>query len=174
MPPSLPLALRAGPRPGVSELYTAMLVVGATLSFGGLVTAAAVAQFNASAGGESLAASAEQASMGKQISLVYGTVVAGSGGCTPTYKGPDGGTYTEGKSYALVLYDYGSASFTPYEIFNNSTMLSVGGYSTVAAASPGRSAGPVSNTLTLASCAHPAGQTFVLVDASGDEVTIGT
>ncbi len=151
-----------------------MLMVGATLSFGSIVTVAAVGQFNASASGESQAASALQASVGKQISLVYGTVTAGSGACTKTYTGPDGGTYTEGKSYTIVLYNYGSVSFTPNEVFDNGTLLAVGGYATLTAASPGQSAAPTSIALALASCAHPAGQTFLLVDTSGDEVTIGT
>jgi hypothetical protein len=145
-----------------------MLMVGVTLSFGSVITAAAVQQFNASTSGEAFAASAEQASVGKQISLVYGTVVAGSGGCTTTYKGPDGGTYTEGKSYTLVLYNYGSVPFTPDEVFDNGTLLAVGAYSTVPAS------GLASNTLTLVSCAHPAGQTILLVDSSGVEISVGT
>ena len=161
-------------RVAVSELYATMLMVGATLSFGGLITAAAVGQFSASANGDSLAASAQQASAGKQVSLVYGTVTAGSGGCTATYKGPDGNSYTEGRSYALALDDYGSVSFTPVEVFDNGTLLAVGGYPTISAAQPGQSSSPVSITLTLASCARPSGQTFLLIDASGDEVTIGT
>jgi uncharacterized membrane protein len=145
-----------------------MLMVGATLSFGSLITAAAIAQFNAAASGASLVASAEQASVGRQVSLVYGTVVAGSGGCTATYKGPDGGTYTQGKTYTLVLYNYGSVSFTPDEVFDNGTLLAVGGYSTIPAS------GLTSNSFTLASCAHPAGQTFLLVDTSGDEISVET
>jgi hypothetical protein len=161
-------------RYAVSELYAAMLMIGVTLSFGGLVTAAAVDQFSATTGGESLAASAQQASVGKQISLVYGTVTAGSGGCTSTYRGPDGNTYAEGKTYTLVLYDFGSASFTPGEVFDNGTLLAVEGYATIASSQPGQSPSPVSNTLTLTACAHPAGQTFLLVDASGDEITVGT
>jgi hypothetical protein len=145
-----------------------MLMVGVTLSFGSIVTAAAIQEFNASAGGAYLVASAEQSAVGKQISLVYGTVSAGSGGCTTTYKGPDGGTYTEGKAYTLVLYDYGSVPFTPDEVFDNGTLLAVGGYSTIPAS------GLASNALTLAACAHPAGQTFLLVDSSGVEISFGT
>jgi hypothetical protein len=145
-----------------------MLMVGATLSFGSLVTAAAIQQFNATASGASLVASAEQASVGKQVSLVYGTVTAGSGSCTATYRGPDGGTYTEGKAYTLALYNYGSDSFTPDEVFDNGTLLAVGGYPAIPPS------GLVSIPLTLASCAHPAGQTFLLVDTSGVEITVGT
>jgi hypothetical protein len=149
-------------------------MVGVTLAFGGVVTAMAVSELDASASGNSLASYVQQASVGKQVSLIYGAVVAGSGSCTATYEGPDGNSYVEGKTYVLVLFDYGGVTFSPYEVFDNNTMLSVGGYSAITAGSPGQGASPVSNTLTLTSCAHPAGQTFLLVDTSGDEVTVGT
>ena len=161
-------------RPAVSELYSSVLMIGVTLVFGGIVTSAAVGQFNGSTSGGALGVQEQEASAGKQVSIVYGTVVAGSGGCTSTYEGPDGGSYAEGKTYLLVLYDYGSVSFTPYEVFDNGTLLAVGGYSTVSAQSGGDSPGPVSNTLALPSCAHPGGQSFVLIDEAGDEVALGT
>jgi len=161
-------------RRGVSELYSSVLMIAVTLVFGGIVTSAAVGQFDGSTSGGALGVKEQEASVGKQVSLVYGTVVAGSGGCTSTYSGPGGGSYAEGKTYLLVLFDYGSVPFTPYEVFDNGTLLAVGGYSTVAAQSAGDPPGPVSNTLTLASCAHPAGQSFLLIDAAGDEVAVGT
>jgi hypothetical protein len=113
-------------------------------------------------------AAAQQASAGKLVSLVYDTVVQGSGGCSVAYGG-----YTEGTVFTVALYNYGTVSFTPAEVFDNATLLSSGSWS----GAPSNSVTPGSMTtftLTLMSCAHPAGQTFVLVDASGDEVTIGT
>ena len=158
----------------MSELYASLLMIGVTLSFGGAVVSIAAGQFQATTGGSSQAAFAQQEQVGKLVTLVYGTVVQGSGGCTATYEGPDGGTYLEGKSYVLALYDYGSVSFAPAEVFDNGTLLSAGGFSAIAAAQPGQSAGPVANVLTLPSCAHPSGQALVLVDTSGDEIENGT
>jgi len=149
-------------------------MVGVTLAFGGVITSVAIGQFNAATGAGTLGAKSQEASAGKQVSLVYGTVVAGSGGCTSTYRGSDGGTYTEGKDYVLVLYDYGSVPFTPYEVFDNGSLLAVGGYSTVNVSSGGEAPSPVSNTLVLPSCSRPSGQAFLLVDIAGDEVSIGT
>jgi hypothetical protein len=161
-------------RSGVSELYSSILMVGVTLAFGSVVTSAAIAQFNGSTGGGALEVKAQEATAGKQVSLVYGTVVAGSGGCTAAYRGPDGRAYTEGRTYVLVLYDFGSVPFTPYEVFDNSTLLSVGGYATIAAQTGGQASTPVADTLALDACAHPAGQSFLLIDAAGDEVAVGT
>lgn len=159
-----------GRRRGVSELYASVLMIGVTLSFGSIVASAAVSQFQASTQGDSQSVLAQEASVGKQVALVYGTVVQGSGGCTATYVGAGGGTYLEGKSYVLALYDYGSASFAPAEVFDNGTLLPPGGYAVIAADGPG----PVSDSLALAACARPSGQTFLLVDASGDELTVAT
>jgi flagellin-like protein len=161
-------------RRGVSELYASILMVGVTLAFGGIVTSLAAGQFDSATTAGALGARAQISSAGKQVSLVYGTVAGGSGGCTATYRGPDGGTYQEGKDFTLVLYDYGSVSFTPYEAFDNGTLLSVGGYATVAASAGGQAAAPTSNTLSLPTCARPTGQAILLIDASGDEVSIGT
>ena len=160
-------------RKGVSELYASVLMIGATLAFGGVVASAAVSQFNGATGGGSQGAAASAASAGKLVSLVYGTVVPGSGGCTAAYRGPDGGAYPEGKTYLLVLYDYGSVSFAPYEVFDNGTLLGVGGYVAVPAGS-GAATAPATNSLTLPGCAHPTGQSFVLIDGAGDEVAVDT
>jgi len=161
-------------RRGVSELYSSVLMVGVTLVFGGLVTSAAIGQFNGTTGGAALGIQEQEGSAGKQVSLVYGTIVAGSGGCTSTYRGPDGRPYAEGRTYLLTLYNYGSVSFTPYEVFDNGTLLAVGGYSTVAASAGGGASVPEEDTFTLPSCAHPGGQVFLLIDAAGDEVAIDT
>jgi hypothetical protein len=142
-------------------------MIGVTLSFGGVVTGLAVGQIQASTNGDSQSVFAQQGSVGAQVTLVYGTVVQGSGGCVSTYVGPDGGIYAEGKSYDIVLFDYGSISFAPSEVFDNGTLLAPGGYATIGS-------GPVSNMLSLAACAHPSGQTFALVDSSGNVVTVGT
>jgi len=158
----------------VSELYSSVLMVGATLAFGGLVASIAVAQFGAQTSGDALSVAAQADSAGKLVSLVYGTAVSGSGGCNAQYRGPDGGLYLEGRTYVLVLYDYGSVGFTPYEVFDNGTLLAVGGYSTVPAGTGGSAPAPVANTLVLPACARPSGQSFVMVDSSGDEVTVGT
>ena len=161
-------------RRGVSELYSSILMVGVTLVFGGIVTSAAIGQFNGSTTAGALGVQEQEASAGKQVSMVYGTVVPGSGGCTSTYKGPDGKPYAEGRTYLLALYDYGDTSFSPYEVFDNGTLLAVGGYSTITAAAGGGAPAPVQNALALPSCAHPGGQTFLLIDSAGDEVALGT
>ncbi|MGD0396009.1 MAG: hypothetical protein ABSB26_03760 [Nitrososphaerales archaeon] len=154
--------MRLSKRHGVSELYASLMMIGVTLSFGSVVTIAAVNQFNLSSNSASLGILVQEASAGKQISLVYGTVpYPGTAGC-PSYHG-----YTEGKSYTLALYDYGSVAFTPGEIFINGSLIAGGPYGTLSAGSM------TVLTLTLGSCAHPAGQTFLLVDASGDEVQVG-
>ena len=151
----------------MSELYASVLMIGVTLSFGSVVTGLAVAQLQASTNGDSQAAFAQQSSVGEQVALVYGTLAQGSGGCTSTYVGADGGTYTEGKSYTLTLFDYGSVPFELSEVFDNGTLLAAGGYTPIGPS-------PVANAISLVSCGHPWGQTFLLVDGSGGEVTVET
>ncbi len=151
-------------RRAVSELYASVLMIGVTLAFGSFVAAAALNQFNLSTYAGSLAAGAQEASAGKQVSLVYGTVpTPGSGGCTTAYKG-----VTEGTGYTLVLYDYGSVSFTPTKLFVNGSLYSGSLGMTVPVGGMGIF------TLTLPSCVHPSGQTFLFVDLNGDEVQVGT
>jgi hypothetical protein len=151
-------------RPGVSELYAALMMVGVTLSFGSFVATAAINQFNLSTYSGSLAAQVQEASAGKQISLIYFTITAGSGSCTGTYKG-----VTEGKAATLALYNYGTVGMNPVEVFVNGTLLYSGtGFGNIAPASM------TVYSLTLGSCAHPTGQTILLVDAYGDEVQFGT
>lgn len=153
--------MRAKRRQGVSELYASLLMVGVTLSFGTAITASAINQFNLSGSSASLASAVQQASSGKLVSLIYGTV-AQSGSC-PAYGG-----YNEGTAYTLVVYNYGTAAFTPAEAFVNSTLVSGGPYGGIASDSL------ATYTLTLPSCSHPSGQTFLLVDSYGDEAQIGT
>lgn len=151
---------RLGIRTAVSELYASLLMIGVTLSFGSVVTSAAVSQLNSTAGSSSLAASLQEASAGKQIALVYATV-GSTGGCQ-SYRGA-----TEGTSLTVALFDYGTTPFTPSEIVNNSTVYA-GNYPTLGAGSL------ASYTVALGSCAHPSGQNLLAVDASGDEVQVGT
>jgi hypothetical protein len=141
-----------------------MLLICVTLSFGSFVTAAAINQFNLSTYSGSLAASVQQASADKQVSYIYFAVAPGTGSCTAVYQG-----VTEGKTSNLALYNYGSAGMNPTEIFVNGTLQYSGtGFGNIA---PG---GMTTYTLTLSSCAHPTGQTVLLVDAYGDEVQFGT
>lgn len=153
-------------RPAVSELYASLLMIGVTVSFGSFVAVSAVNQFNLSGYSGSLAASVQQGSAGKRISFIYFTDAPGSGSpsCTAVYHG-----IMEGKTSTLALYNYGSAGMNPTEIFVNDTLQYSGtGFGTI---SP---AGMTTYTLTLTSCAHPTGQTILLVDSSGDEVQFGT
>ncbi len=136
-------------------------MVGVTLSFGSAITVIAINQFNLSNYAALLTAGAQQSSAGKLLSIIYGTVTQ-SGTC-PVYAG-----YNEGTSYTVALYNYGTVSFTPIEVFVNSTLVSGSPYGSIPAG------GMTTYTLTLASCAHPSGQTFLLVDAYGDEVQVGT
>ncbi len=136
-------------------------MVGVTLSFGSAITVIAINQFNLSNYAALLTAGAQQLSAGKLLSIVYGTVTQ-SGSC-PMYRG-----YNEGTAYTLAMYNYGTVSFTPIEVFVNSTLVSGSSYSSISAG------GMTTYTLTLASCAHPSSQTFLLVDAYGDEVQVGT
>jgi len=149
-----------GERTGVSELYASLLMIGVTLSFGSLVTSAAVSQLSSAVGSSSLGASVMGASAGKEIALVYATV-GSTAGCQP-YRGA-----SEGTSLTVVLYDYGTTPFTPAELVDNSTIYT-GSYPTLAAGSLS------SYTLALGSCAHSSGQSLLAVDPFGDEVQIGT
>ncbi len=153
-------------RAAVSELYASLLMMGVTVSFGGFVAAAAINQFNLSTYTGSLASSVQQATAGKLISFVYFTVAPGSGtpSCSTTYQG-----VTEGKTSTLSLYNYGTASLNPTELFVNGTLEYSGtGLGNIVPASL------TTYTLTLSSCAHPTGQTILLVDAYGDELQLGT
>ena len=149
-------------RTGVSELFASLLMVGVTLSLGGVVTAAAVSQYGMQASSAAVSGSLEQTSAGKLVSLVYSQVAPGSGGCTRTYYGA-----TEGETVTLELFDFGPSAFSPSVIFVNSTLFA-SNYPTLL---PG---GMAAYTLTLPDCAHAAGQTILLGDAKGDEVEFET
>jgi hypothetical protein len=139
-----------------------VLLIGVTLSLGGLVTAAAVSQFGLQSNSASVAGSVADASAGKLVSLVYATVAPGSGGCSTIYQGTADGT-----SFTVVLFDYGNAKFAPATIVVNSTQYS-GPY---VALQPG---GMAQYSLTLGGCAHPSGQTLLIEDLTGDEVQVET
>jgi hypothetical protein len=147
----------------VSELYATLLLMGVTLSFGGLVATSALQQISLQSGASSAAASSQAAAAGKDLALAFGTVPApGSGGCRQSYAG-----FLEGTGYTLALFNYGSRAFAPAEVFDNGTLLAGGPYG---AALPGRL---TTYSLTLG-CSHPSGQEFLLVDASGAVEQIGT
>ncbi len=154
----------------VSELYASLMMVGVTLSFGSVVTVAAVNSFNLTSSSASAAIAVQEASAGQQISLLYGTVNGLVVNGCPTYRGADGLTYHSQTTYTLALYDYGSIPFTPNEIFDNSTMIATwSGSPTNTLAAGG------ATVFTIATpCARPSGQTFLLVDTYGDEVQVGT
>jgi flagellin-like protein len=145
-------------RRGVSELYASLLMVGVTLSLGGLVAAAAVSQFGLQSGSAAAAGGVQQASQGKLLSLVYATVQQGSGGCAAP---------GEGRTLTFAVYDYGSSAFLPSTVLVNSTA--------VAGPYPGAGPGEVATyTLALAGCARSSGQTILMGDAAGDVVQFET
>jgi hypothetical protein len=143
-------------------MYASVLLIGVTLSFGSVVAVAALNQFGQATNSDSLGSSLESAGAGRQLSLVYGTVPnPGSGGCTAISGGVE-----EGTGFSLALYNYGSASFFPAQVFDNGTQLN-GPFSPIP---PGSI---TSLSLTLP-CSHPSGQVFLLVSGDGDEVQVGT
>lgn len=155
-------------RRAVSELLATMTMIGVTLSVGGFVTVSAINQFGLAQDSASTAALVQQASAGKLVSLLYDAVAQGSGGCTAAYEG-----YTEGTTLTVALYNYGTFVFAPSEVFDNATLVSSSNWS--GSPSNGVSPGGMTTfTIVLASCAHPSGQTLLLVDSYGDEVQLGT
>ncbi len=153
--PSFAGRRRSG-RPGVSELYASVLMIGVTLSVGGFVVASAMGQFGLIDSSASLAASLQQTSAGVQIGLSY-VVVPSLGSCPPY------GGNREGTSLTVALYNYGRADFTPAEFVVNSTIYR-GSYSTL---SPGDFS---AYSFALAGCGHSSGLTIVVADSSGDVV----
>jgi hypothetical protein len=148
-------------RSGVSELYAAMLMIGVTLVFGGFVTGAAISQFGLASYSASVGAAVQEASVGKLVSFVYGVA-------TPSASCPVHGGINEGTTYTIALFDYGSVSFTPSELFINGTLYAGGGFGTMPTGIM------TTFTLSLPSCAHSSGQTILFVDAHGDEVQVET
>ena len=144
----------------MSELYATVLMVGVTISLGGVLVAAALGSIGQAQGASSLGASLQQSAAGKELSLTY-LAVASSGSC-PLY----GGT-AEGTEMALALFDYGSNGFTPVEFIINSTVYP----GTYPALSPGTLA---QYTVCLGGCAHSPGLTVTVVDSEGDGVQVGS
>ncbi len=135
-------------------------MVGVTLSLGGAVVAAAVGTINQGDGSAALAASAQGAASGVQLSMIYATV-APSGSC-PTYQGTG-----EGTLLTLSLFDYGTTPFAPAEVIVNSTMY--------AASYPVVTPGTMAQfQISLGSCAHSPGLVVFAVDSGGAEVQIET
>jgi hypothetical protein len=137
-----------------------MLMIGVTLSVGGLVAAAALSQNTLAANSATLGGSVQQSSAGLHLGLAY-AAVASSSQC-PTYEG-----LREGTSLAVSLYNYGTTSFTPTEVVVNSTAYT-GSFATI---SPG---GLGTYTIALSSCSHSTGQAIVVLDSAGDEVQFGS
>ena len=130
-----------------------MLMVGATIVFGGLVVAAAISQASTSQNSYYMGASALQASQGKLISLVYSsTVPSPSTGCV------------------LALYNYGSSAFTTSAVYIDGVLYPTptGGYQPVATSSL------QTYSFATASCSPVSGHVFTLADSGGNEISIGT
>jgi hypothetical protein len=137
-----------------------MLMIGVTLSLGGIISIAALGQFGLATDQASLGSSLEQRSAGTQLSLVYASVTPASS--CPSYRGEE-----EGTNLTVAVFDYGTVGSTPVEIMVNSTAHS-GAYATVP------SGGLAAYSVTLGTCAHGPGQSILLVDSVGDEVQLGT
>ncbi len=157
MAPSPSFAGRRRPRrPGVSELFASVLMIGVTLSVGGLVVVSATEQFGLAESSASLGASLQQKSAGVQLGLSY-IAIPSSGSC-PVYGGNG-----EGTSLTIALYNYGSTAFTPAEFVLNSTVYQ-GSYQTL---EPGSLS---TYSFALGGCGHGSGMTVVVADSSGDVV----
>jgi FlaG/FlaF family flagellin (archaellin) len=144
------------PRGGISELYASVLMVGVTLTVGGLVASSALGQFALANDSASISAMSQDTSARIQIGLVY--IVAVSSGSCPVYGG-----YHEGTTVEISLFNYGGATFAPAEMVLNGTVYT-GSYAILGPGSLGTYA------LTATACAHSSGQTLVVADSMGDEV----
>jgi len=156
--PSHPFGSTRAPRRGVSELYASMLMVGVTLTLGGLVASAAMGQLELANSSASLGAT--QMAGGVQLEMVY-LVIDSSGSC------PMFGGYHEGTSATLALYDYGTADFAPAEIAINGTVYA-GTYGILGAGALG------AYSLNLGKCVHSSGQTVIVTDSLGEEAEFGS
>lgn len=131
-----------------------MLMIGVTLSLGGLVSVAAMGQLTLGAGQSSLGASLDLRSAGTLVSLVY-AVVPVSGSC-PGYMGQG-----EGTTLVISVYDYGDQGFSPAVITVNATAHE-GNYTTVLP-------GSISTyDVPLGSCAHQTGQSILMAASTGE------
>ncbi|MDA4129056.1 MAG: hypothetical protein OK422_06355 [Thaumarchaeota archaeon] len=142
-------------------MLASIMMIGVTLGFGGYVTNTAISQFNLAQNADAFAASSQEASVGKLVSLIYST-------STPSQSCPLYGGYNEGNVLILTFYDYGTTTFSPGEVFVNLTLYGGSGYGKIAPNAM------TTFTLTLPTCAHPSGQIILLVDTSGDEVQFET
>ncbi len=144
----------------MSELYASVLMIGVTLSLGGVVAAAALNQFGLANGSASQDAGARQSAAGVDLALVY-AAVSPSAAC-PTYSG-----YQEGTTLTISIYNYGAGPFTPSELAVNSSVYA-GAYATLGAGALGTYAIP------LGTCAHPSGQTVLVLDVAGEGTQAGS
>jgi len=141
---------------GISELYASVLMVGVTLTVGGLVASSALGQFAMANDSASLSAMTRESSARIQVGLVY-LMAAPSGSC-PAYGG-----YHEGTMVEIAIYNYGGAIFAPTEIVLNGTIYA-GDYAPLAPGILGTYA------LKTTTCSHSSGQILVVADSSGNEV----
>jgi hypothetical protein len=137
-----------------------MLMVGVTLTLGGVVVGAAVGSVGQANGSAYLGSSMMELRSEIQVGIVY-AAVASSGSC-PVFQGVN-----EGTSLTFSLFDYGTVPFTPADFVVNSTIYA-GGYATLAPGTAGQ------YTLSLGACTHPSGLTILAIDAQGDEFQLGS
>jgi hypothetical protein len=142
----------------VSELYASLLMLGVTISLGSVATGLVANQFGLTTTTAAVAAAGDENSAGIQLSFIFATTSSASG-CM-TYRGVPGGTVLE-----VAVFDYGSSSFLPTTMVVNGTVYYSSSFPTVPAG------GMVTYRLSLdpaGTCAHPWGQTVLMVDAGGD------
>jgi len=145
-----------GQRGGISELYASVLMVGVTLTVGGLVASSALGQFATANDAASLSAMTQEASVRVQVALVY--LMAASSGSCPLYGG-----HNEGTTIEIAVYNFGGAPFAPTEIVINGTPYA-GEYAPLAQGMLG------TYTLNTTTCSHSSGQTVLVADSTGNEV----
>jgi len=139
-------------------------MLGVTISLGSVATGLVTNQFGITATTAGAGAMNYENSAGIQLSYVLATTTS-AGGC-PTYRGVPGGNVLQ-----IIIYDYGSRSFSPTTIVVNSTLYFSPTFPTVAAG------GMVTYRLSLTPagiCAHPWGQTVLMADVVGDDFQFET
>ena len=137
----------------MSEIFASMLMIGATLTTGALVVAAAMGQAGLENAAASSGAAAAQYTAGVQLALIY-LVVNPSSSC-PVFAGNH-----EGTNLTFAIYDYGSQSFSP-------AFVAVNGSEYFATYAPVAAGGLVVFDLHLGACAHASGQTLLVADGRG-------
>ena len=154
---------RSRRRAGVSELYASMLMLGVTLSFGGLVAGLALSQFGTASAAASVGAGQQADMIGTQVSYLVSAVSVP--GVCPTYQGA-----AEGTALTVYIFDYGTQPFAPSLGAVNGTLYTLN-QGPIAA---GLSGGVTFSLLPSGTCAHQGGQTIILTDSQGDETQFVT